>query len=181
VDGLFGPGFWPCVQAGKLIGKHIMPDFQDAPELFYEDLAVGRVLRTGEVEVNREEMLAFAARYDPQRFHLEEGAGTSSVFGGLSASGWFTAALTMGLMIRGEFRFGGGAVGLGIDELRWPRPVQAGDRLTASTEVATMRLSGSRPAHGIVKFVTTTRNQRGEVVMTKSAHVLVPRRPPAKG
>lgn len=157
-----------------------MPDFQDAPELYYEDLQVGRVLRTGEVEVKRDEMLDFAARYDPQRFHLEEEAGSNSVFGGMSASGWFTAALTMGLMIRGEFRFGGGAVGLGIDQLRWPRPVHVGDRLTASTEVMAMRPSNSRPSHGVVNFVTTTRNQRGEVVMTKSAQVLVPRRPTAK-
>lgn len=157
-----------------------MSDFQNAPELYYEDLAVGRVLRTGEVEVNREEMLAFASRYDPQRFHLEEEAGVNSVFGGMSASGWFTAALTMRLMTLGEFRFGaGGAVGLGIDELRWPRPVHVGDRLTATTEVAAMRVSASKPAHGVVKFITTTRNQRGEVVLTKAAQVLVPRRPEA--
>lgn len=157
-----------------------MTDFQNAPDLYYEDLAVSRVLRCGTVEVNREEMLDFATRYDPQRFHLEEEAGNDSLFGGMSASGWFTAALTMGLMVRGEFRFGGGAVGLGIDELRWPRPVHAGDRLTATVEVAAMRPSASRPSHGVVKFVTTTRNQHGEVVMTKSAQVLVPRRPQAR-
>jgi acyl dehydratase len=152
-----------------------------ARDLYYEDLSVGQVLRTGEITVDRAEMLAFASRYDPQAFHLEEAAGASSLFGGMSASGWFTAALTMRLMILGEFRFGGGAVGLGIDELRWPRPVHAGDTLTASTEVASMRLSNSKPTHGVVKFVTTTRNQRGEVVMTKSAQVLVPRRPAPKG
>ncbi len=145
-------------------------------ELTYEDLSVGRLLRTGTVEVTREEMLAFSARYDPQPFHLEEAAGRASVFGGMSASGWFTAALTMRLMILGEFKIRGGAVGLGVEAIRWPRPVHVGDQLTAVTEVAAMRVSASKPAFGVVKFVTTTTNQRGEVVMTKTVNVLVPRR-----
>ena len=146
-----------------------MTEHFPAPELSYEDLTIGRRLRTGTIEVRREEMLAFASRYDPQPFHLEETAGQGSVFGGMSASGWFTAALTMRLMILGEFKFRGGAVGLGVE-------VHVGDRLTAETEVAAMRVSESRPAFGIVKFVTTTTNQRGEVVMTKTANVLIPRR-----
>jgi acyl dehydratase len=160
-----------------------MTEHFPAPELSYEDLTIGRRLRTGTIEVTREEMLAFASRYDPQPFHLEETAGQGSVFGGMSASGWFTAALTMRLMILGEFKFRGGAVGLGVEAIRWSRPVHVGDRLTAETEVAAMRVSESRPAFGIVKFVTTTTNQRGEVVMTKTANVLIPRRnaPPRVG
>jgi acyl dehydratase len=148
-------------------------------EMFYEDLGVGQVYRTDSIEVTREEMLTFAGRYDPQPFHLEDDAGSRSVFGGMAASGWLTASLTMRLMILSNFRFANGVVGLGVESLRWPRPVFAGDRITAAIEVTAMRRSESKPQHGVVKFVTTTTNQRGEVVQVKTSNVLVPRRPPA--
>lgn len=145
-------------------------------QLYYEDLAPGQVYRTGSVAVTREEMLAFASRYDPQPFHLDEAAGRKSLFGGMSASGWMTAALTMRLMILSEFRFVEGAIGLGIESLRWPRPVFAGDELTAVIEVTAMRPSESKPDFGVIKFTTTTTNQRGQIVQTKQSNVLVPRR-----
>ena len=125
-------------------------------------------------------MLAFASRYDPQPFHLDEEAGKKSLFGGMSASGWMTAALTMRLMILSEFRFVHGAIGLGIESLRWPRPVFAGDELSAMIEVTAMRPSESKPAFGVIKFTTTTTNQAGEIVLTKVSNVLVPRRVGAK-
>lgn len=147
------------------------------PQLFFEDLAVGNVYRTGKVEVTAEEVRAFAARYDPQPFHLDEAAGRASVFGGLVASGWMTAGLTMRLMVTGEFGFGNGAVGLGVETLQWPRPVRPGDVLTAQVEVMAARASNSQPRHGIVKLRTTTINQAEETVQVMVSNVMVPRRP----
>ncbi len=147
------------------------------PTLHYEDLAVGRRFGTGEVAVTRDEIVAFASRFDPQPFHLDAEKGSASVFGGLVASGWLTGALTMKIMIEGELRLAGGHVGLGIDSIQWPRPVRPGDRLTAVTEVLEMRPSASRPGQGVVKFRTETLNQKGEVVQVLVAAQLVLRRP----
>ncbi len=147
------------------------------PTLCYEDLAVGRRFGTGEIAVTREEIVAFASRFDPQPFHLDAEAAGGSVFGGLVASGWLTGALTMKIMIEGELRLAGGHVGLGIDSIRWPRPVRPGDRLTAVTEVLEMRPSASRPGHGVVKFRTETLNQDRETVQVMVATQLVLRRP----
>jgi acyl dehydratase len=156
-----------------------MADPRSTSDLAYEDIAVGQAYRTAAIEVTRDEMIAFASRYDPQPFHLDEEAGRKSVFGGLAASGWLTAALTMRLMIQSEFQFGGGVIGLGVESLRWPHPVHAGDRLTATIEVRAMRVSESKPRHGVVKLLTTTTNQHGDVVQLKMSNVLMPRRPPA--
>jgi acyl dehydratase len=144
--------------------------------MFYEDLTVGRVFVTASIEVTADEISRFASRYDPQPFHLDPIAAGQSVFGGLVASGWMTAALTMRLMVKSEFDFGSGVVGLGVDSLRWPRPVRAGDRLTAAIEVMATRASESKPGFGVVKLKTVTTNQRGEVVQTQVSNVLVPRR-----
>jgi acyl dehydratase len=148
-------------------------------QMYYENLAVGRVYRSASVEVTAAEITTFAARYDPQPFHLDPVAAQASVFGGLVASGWLTASLTMRLMVNSEFKFGRGVVGLGVESLRWPLPVRPGDTLTAAVEIAAMRTSESKPDHGVVKIRTTTTNQRGEVVQVLVSNVLVPRRPVA--
>ncbi len=145
-------------------------------QMFYEDLAVGRIYRSASLEVTLEEITTFAARYDPQPFHLDPGAGEQSVFGGLVASGWLTASLTMRLMVTSEFRFGSGVVGLGVDSLRWPQPVRPGDTLAAAVEVVAMRATASQPEHGVVKIRTTTTNQRDEPVQIMVSNVLVRRR-----
>ncbi len=147
-----------------------------ASRMHYEDLAVGRTFRTASVDVTAEEVASFAARYDPQPFHLDEAAARSSVFGGIVASGWLTASLTMRLMVKSDFDFGSGVVGLGVDSLRWPRPVRPGDRLTATIEIMAMRVSESKPGFGVVKIKTTTTNQRDEVVQVQVSNILVPRR-----
>jgi acyl dehydratase len=149
--------------------------------VFFEDLVVGRQHHCGEIIVTEPEALAFAARYDPQPFHLDAEAGRRSVFGGLAASGWLTAALTMRLMVTGGLDLGDGAVGLGIDSLQWPRPVFPGDTLMVTVEVLAVRGSASRPTCGVAKFRTTTTNQRSEVVQVMTSNVLVPRRPAANG
>ena len=143
----------------------------------YEDLAAGRIFRTGSVEVTAAQISAFAAQFDPQPFHMDPAAGEGSVFGGMVASGWLTGAITMRLMVDGEMRLAGGLVGLGIDQIQWPRAVRPGDRLTAATEVISMRPSASKPAYGVVKLRTTTTNQDGETVQVLVAHQLVLRQP----
>ena len=144
--------------------------------LHYDDLAVGQVYRSASVEVTADEIVAFARRYDPQPFHLDAAAAARSVFGGLVASGWLTAALTMRLMMTGDLQLGGGAIGLGVESLSWPQPVRPGDMLTASVEVMTRRESGSKPGFGTVKIRTTTANQHGQTVQVMVSNILIRRR-----
>ena len=145
--------------------------------LYFEDLAVGQTFRTGSHRMELDAIRAFAAEFDPQPFHLDEEAGRASVFGGLVASGWHTAAVAMRLLVGGELRIVGGLIGLGVEELRWPRPVRPGDTLTVESEVLDLRPSGSRPDRGIVRVRNTTRNQHGEPVMVQAVAMIVPRRP----
>ena len=147
------------------------------PTVYFEDMVVGRLYRTAAVAVTEAEVVGFAERYDPQPFHVDRGAAVRSVFGGLVASGWLTAALTMRLMVAGELNFGSGVIGLGVESLNWPNPVRPGDTLTASVEVLAARASGSKPGYGVVKLRTSTRNQDGATVQVMTSHVLVPRRP----
>jgi len=91
---------------------------------YLEDYAVGQVYRSGRLRVDKDQIIAFAAQFDPQSYHLDEAAARKSVFGGLAASGWHTAALTMRLLVEGEFRPADGILGVGFDELSWPRPVR---------------------------------------------------------
>ena len=137
---------------------------------------MGRRFSTGPVAVDAEAIRAFAAQYDPQPFHLDEAAARASVFGRLVASGWHTMALTMRLLVEGGLQPAWGLIGLGADELRWPRPVEPGDVLQVEWEVIEARPSASKPDRGIARFRITTRNQRGEVVLTLVTTVLVPRR-----
>jgi acyl dehydratase len=144
---------------------------------YLEDLAVGQVFGSGSLTVTAEEITAFAAQYDPQPFHLDDAAARQTMFGGLAASGWHTAALTMRLLVGGEFRPAGGIIGGGMDELRWPRPLRPGDTLRLETEVMEVRPSRSRPQQGLVKARTTTFNQHDEPVQVIVANLIVPRRP----
>lgn len=152
-----------------------MPD-DTAGSIHYDDLTVGRVYRSGSLVVTAEEIVAFASRYDPQPFHLDAIEAERSVFGGLVASGWLTASLTMRLMVTSEFQLGGGAIGLGVETLRWPQPVRPGDTLVVSVEIVTMRASESKPGFGVVKIRTTTANQRDEVVQVMVSNILIRRR-----
>ncbi len=145
--------------------------------LYLEDIVVGQKFGTGTVAIKIEEVKAFATEYDPQPFHLDEVAARESLFGGLVASGWHTAALTMRLLVEGEFQPVGGLIGLGVEQIRWPRPVRPGDVLRVESEVLEMRESKSNPDRGIVKVRNTTLNQDGEPVMIQVANLIVPRRP----
>ena len=121
-------------------------------ELAYEDFTPGRVFDLGTTVVDRDEMLAFARRFDPQPFHVDEEAGAASIFGGLAASGWFTAALWMRAYADGVLARATSVGSPGGDEIRWPAPVFAGDKLRASVEVLEARRSRSRPGLGLVRL-----------------------------
>jgi acyl dehydratase len=146
--------------------------------LYFDDLAVGRKFVSGEVAVTLEGCKSFAAQFDPQPFHLDESAARHSVFGGLAASGWYTAALTMRLIVEGELRIAGGIVGLGGD-MKWPKPTYPGDTLHVECEVLDSRVSESKPERGVVTLRNRTLNQHGEAVQVAVVKLLVPRRPAA--
>ena len=148
-------------------------------EHYLEDFAAGQVFNTGRVRVDKEQIFAFAKQFDPQPFHLDEEAARHSPFQGLAASGWHTAAMTMRLMVGGEFKPAGGILGVGFDELSWPRAVRPGDELHAKSEVLEVRPSKSRPDRGLIRVRTTTFNQKDEPVMVFTGNLLVPRRPAA--
>lgn len=150
---------------------------QSPAQLFYEDLAIGQVFHPAAVSVSASDIVDFAGRYDPQPFHLDAEAAGRSLFGGLAASGWMTAALTIGLMVRGEMKLAGGLIGPGLEALQWLHPVRLGDTLTVSTEVLALRTSASRPEYGIAKLRTIPRNQHGEIVQIMVANQLVLRCP----
>src|SRR6266511_2116221 len=109
---------------------------------YLEDFAVGQKYHGAErLRVDAERIKAFAAEFDPQPFHLDAAAARASIFQGLAASGWHTAAMTMRLLVTSELKPAGGIVGVGFDEMRWPRPVRPGDELHVETEVLEVRAS----------------------------------------
>lgn len=147
------------------------------PEVFLEDLQVGQRFGSDTIEVTTENIFGFARDFDPQPFHLDEEAARRSIFKELTASGWHTAAMSMRLFVTGEFKPVGGSIGLAVDELRWPQPVRPGDILKLETEILDVRKSRSKPDRGIIRIRNVTTNQRGEIVQTFMAFVMVRRRP----
>jgi acyl dehydratase len=142
-----------------------------------DDFRIGDTYTTPSVTVSEDDITRFAREFDPQPFHTDPEAAAAGPFGGLIASGWHTAAMTMRLLVDGELRPAGGIIGLGFDEFRWPHPVRPGDELTVESEVLEVRPSRSRPDQGLIKIRTTTRNQNGEAVQITVGNLLVPRRP----
>jgi acyl dehydratase len=146
--------------------------------LHLEDIAVGQRFRSATALVEAERIKRFAAEFDPQPFHLDEAAAAGTLFGGLAASGWHTAAVTMRLLVGGGLPIAGGIIGAG-GEIAWPMPTRPGDILQVESEVLAVAPSRSRPDRGMVTVRSETRNQRGEVVQILTAKVVVPRRPAA--
>ena len=144
-------------------------------ELYFEDLKPGDKFQSETFAVPAKAIIEFAEKFDPQKFHLSAKSAERSIFKGLIASGWHTAAITMRLFVR-TLNFAEGAIGLGVDELRWPHAVRPGDVLQVETEILEARLSRSKPDHGIIRLRNTTTNQRAEVVQTMTANALVPRK-----
>jgi len=145
-------------------------------ERYLEDLRIGARFEGGPYEVTESAIIEFAREFDPQPIHLDPKAAKESIFEGLIASGWHTAVITMRLLVKSGLNLAGGTIGLGADELRWPKPVRPGDKLRAEVEIIGLRPSRSKPDRGVVRIRYTTRNQNDETVMTMTATVLVLRR-----
>jgi acyl dehydratase len=143
-----------------------------------EDFAVGQKFVSEEFLVEEEDIKAFACRFDPQPFHLDADAAGHSLFGGLAASGWHTAAMTMRMLVLGEMRIAGGLVGLG-GEIAWPRPTRPGDVLRVESEVIDITSSKSKSGRGVVTVRARTQNRDGDVVQIATMKLLVPRKPPS--
>src|SRR5919108_332481 len=122
------------------------------------------------------EIKAFASQFDPQPFHLDDEIAKTTMFGGLIASGWHTAAITMRLLVGGGAPLAGGIICAG-GEISWPRPTHPGDMLRVESEVLEVKPSRSRPDSGIVIVRSETRNHRDEIVQILTAKLVVPRRP----
>jgi acyl dehydratase len=143
---------------------------------YLEDFAAGQKYHSGRLRMEKERMTVFAAEFDPQPFHLDEEAARNTMFGGLVASGWHTAAVTMWLLVESDLKPAGGIVGAGADEFRWPHPVRPGDELRIESEVLEVRPSRSHPDQGLIKVRTTTLNHNDEPVQVILANLVVPRR-----
>ncbi|MFC0242026.1 MaoC family dehydratase [Rhodopseudomonas telluris] len=155
---------------------------------FFEDLQVGMRRELGSYQFTAENIVAFAKQFDPQPFHLDEEAGRRSLFGGLAASGWHVASACMRLLVlerqneaaaeaaRGEPVAVWGP-SPGFRDLRWVKPVLAGDTISYANEIASVRASDSRPEWGIIQGRNTGTNQRGELVFSFLATAFVPKRP----
>jgi acyl dehydratase len=146
--------------------------------LYLEDLHVGQRFTSGTHALDEDQVIAFASQFDPQAFHLDAEAAGAMFFGGLVASGWHTAAITMRLLVLGGVPIARGLIGVGA-EVSWPRPTRPGDVLRVESEVVEISPSRSRPDRGMVKVRSETRNQREEVVQVLEARMMVPRRPRA--
>lgn len=141
--------------------------------LYWEDFPVGDTTEMGSHTFTEADIIAFARQFDPQPFHTDPEAAKQSLFGGLVASGWHTAAITMRLQVTSGIPIAGGLVGLGGD-IAWPHPTRPGDVLHVETEIVNIAPSRSKP-RGVVTLRSETRNQRGEVVQTTTVRLLVPR------
>jgi acyl dehydratase len=143
--------------------------------LYFDDLKVGDTFTTGTYEVSAAEIKRFAAEFDPQPFHLDDEAARDTMFGGLAASGWHTAAITMRLLVSGGPKLANGVLGAG-GEIEWKMPTRPGDTLHVESEVVELIPSRSRTDRGMLVLRSRTINQHGEVVQNLSAKLIVARR-----
>src|SRR5258706_10004576 len=151
------------------------PRRSPAEALFLDDLAVGQRFSSGSHPVDEAQIKAFAAHFDPQPFHLDGQAAKATLFGGLAASGWHTAAITMKLLVESGLPLSGGIIGSG-GEISWPKPTRPGDTLHVVSENDEVTPSRPRPHRGMIRVRSATRDQQGEGVQVLLAKPLVPRR-----
>lgn len=150
----------------------------ERPRLWLEDMAVGQTFRFGDYSVNREEVIEFASRYDPQPFHIDDAAAEKSIFGRICASGVHTMAMAHRLQMGGFVDVGLQVLaGVGMDEFRLLQPVFPGDTLHIEIEVKETRPLRSKPDRGLLHYVTRAVNQNGDVVMTYLSTLIMARRP----
>lgn len=146
--------------------------------LYFDDMAVGRRFQSGEHAMDAAQIIAFARQFDPQPFHMDDDAAQGTLFGGLAASGWHTAAITMRLQVTTGLPIAGGIIGASGD-VAWPRPTRPTDVLHVVSEVVEATPSKSRPDRGMVTIRSETRNQNDEVLQISTVRIVVPRKPGA--
>ena len=145
-------------------------------KLYLEDLHVGQRFTSHTFVITEERIKSFAEEFDPQPFHLDEAAAQNTVFRGLAASGWHTAAVAMKLLVTGGLPLGNGIIGFGGD-LSWPKPTRPGDTVHVESEVLEITPSKSKPNQAVVQVRSTTLNQNGETIHQFTSKVLVFKRP----
>lgn len=143
---------------------------------YFEDFKVGEIFTTDGVTLSESGIIDFALQYDPQPFHMDVEAAKSTLFGRLAASGLHTLSLTLRIYVDQRIFRASNMGGLGIDKLRWHKPVYAGDTIRASVEITGMRTSSTRSDRGYVELLMTTRNQAGDTVLTFETTQVVKRR-----
>ena len=153
---------------------------QSQIKYFWEDLPVGKTLEIGSITVDHDEVIAFATKYDPQPFHLNEEAAAKSMFGRLSASGWHTCAMAMGLMVRGFLHESSSLGSPGLEGVKWLKPVYPGDTLTLNQRIIEVRPMKSRPDVGLTRTLWEMFNQHGEQVLMMDGYGMFRRRTPAE-
>ena len=144
--------------------------------VFMEDLTVGQKFTAGPVTVTEAEIIEFAKKYDPQPFHLNADDAAKTMFGGLIASGWHTASMTMRMIIDSSPNFPGGMIGRTVENLNWLRAVKPGDVLSYEGEITDLRPAESAPGRGIMRVKSRTLNQNGKPVLEMEAVIFIPRR-----
>ena len=145
---------------------------------FWEDLPVGSTLDIGSITVDRDEVIEFAGKYDPQPFHLDEEAAAKSMFGKLSASGWHTCAMAMGVMVRGFLHESSSLGSPGLEQIKWLKPVFPGDTLRLTQTIIESRPMASRPDVGLTRTLWKMFNQHGEQVLLMDGYGMFRRRVP---
>jgi acyl dehydratase len=165
--GMEAQGFMGCSRLWRVILK----------AMYLEDFPVGTRWSAGELTVTAAEAIEFASRYDPQPMHIDAAAAAKGRFGALIASGWHTAALAMGAMVRAQFFGDAEILGLGVDQMQWPTPVMHGDTLRIEVEVVGSTPSRSKPEFGIMKIRIVAQNQRDQVALVLISNCWIPRRP----
>jgi acyl dehydratase len=143
---------------------------------YWEDFVEGSVAHYGPRPITREEIVAFAAAFDPQPMHVDEEAARATMLGGLVASGWHTCAIQMRMIADGFVLQSSSMGSPGVEEVKWLKPVRPGDRLTVRATVLQTRVSASRPGMGFVKYLYETFNQSDECVMTLVSSMMLARR-----
>ena len=167
-----------CAIASIPMKNHARADAEKpgrAAPLYLDDLHVGQRFSSGSHKLDEAQIRGFAREFDPQPFHLDDEAAKATLFGGLAASGWHTAAVTMRLLVQSGLPLAGGIIGSG-GEISWLKPTRPGDTLSVVSEIVEITPSRSRPDRGSVRVRSETRNQHGDIVQTFTARLLVPRR-----
>jgi acyl dehydratase len=144
---------------------------------YFEDFEPGRTISVGSRTLDQDEIIAFARQFDPQPFHVDPKAAARSMFGGIIASGWHTCSMMMRMMVDGFLSEAASLGSPGVDEIRWLKPVRAGDTLAVTTTVLDARPSSSRPDRGVVHTMWEAKNQHGETVATVKGMGMFLRRP----